>query len=83
MIPRITAVPPGGTQSAILSSNCKGLLPPKLGRHLILANVDKDGLLYQPAQLLPLSLELELRLGHVSRAACGARVVRIKIGFRV
>ena len=60
----------------MLSSNCKGLLPSKLGHHhLIVAYVGKDGLLYQPAQLLPLTLELELRLRHVSRAACGARVV--------
>ena len=70
-------------RSAIRSSSCEGLLPPKLGHHLIVANVDKDGLLYQPAQLLPLSLEVELRLGHGSRAASGARVVRIKLGFRV
>ena len=50
---------------------------------LLVAYVDEDWLLFQPSQLLPLSLELELRLGHESRAACGARVVRIKIGFRV
>ena len=70
--------------SIALLANQKGLLPSKLGHHhLIVAYVDKDGLLDQPTQLLPLSLELELRFGHESRAACGARVVRIKIGFRV
>ena len=42
---------------------------------MIVAYVDKDGLLYQPAQLLPLSLELELRLGHELGAVCGAQTL--------